>query len=187
MDEILNYISLNGYSVANYSICYQLKDEEYASIPTLLTSKQQVSAKRFHQFNQQNNLVFVDMLFPNILADIALEVYLGNATTFAEYLYLPKTYTIINEKQDARFLNIRIRKFIEYILFSDIQVNKLSSGELNYDHYFSFSDETSILFYSNLNTSDLIELCFERMKLTIDYSTSSIHSNEFVINLQIKL
>jgi hypothetical protein len=187
MDEVLKYISLNGYTVANYSICYQLKDDNNASIPTLLTSKQQVSAKRFHQFNQQNNLVFVDMLFPNILADIALEVYFGRTTTFAEYMNLPKTYTIINEKQDARFLNIRIRKFIEYILFSDIQSNKLSSGELNYDRYFSFSDETSILFYSNLNTSDLIELCFERMKLTIDHTTSTIHNNEFVIDLQIAL
>ncbi|MFZ4582969.1 MAG: hypothetical protein ACOYM7_10000 [Paludibacter sp.] len=184
MNDNHNYITLNGTTVANYAILFQLKKDISVS---LLTSKQQISAKRFQLFNQQNNLIFVDMIFPNILADIALEVYFGNTSTFAAYMTLPKTYTIINEKQDTRILNIRIRKFIEFILFSDIQTDKLSSGELNYNQYFRFTDDSSILFYSNLNYTDLIELCFERMKLTIDHPTSTIINNEIVINLQISL
>lgn len=185
MDENRHYIVLNGQQIARYGICYQLRDTTQCADSIQFTSKSSVLVKRFEQFNQQNNLVFVDMLFPNILADIALEVYFQNASTFANYLQLPRSFQIINQKQDARFLNERIRKFIEYILFSDIHENKKSSGTINNDVKYRYDYGNECLFFTSLNASELIELGYEKIILTVETPPQQIGNHDFILYLNV--
>jgi hypothetical protein len=179
MADKQGYSELNGQTLATYTICYELKCEAESFAGLHLNSKQEVSPKRFELFHQQNNLIFVDMLFPNILADIALEVYMQKVNTLANYLLLPKTYQIVNEELDAKFLNEKIRKFVEYILYSDINQNKQSAGTLNYAQHYSYTNtKNEIWFFSELNKSELIELALSAMVISIDQENSLLNGSE---------
>jgi hypothetical protein len=179
MADKQGYSELNGQTLATYTICYELKCEAESFAGLHLNSKQEVSPKRFELFHQQNNLIFVDMLFPNILADIALEVYMQKVNTLANYLLLPKTYQIVNEELDAKFLNEKIRKFVEYILYSDINLNKQSAGALNYSQHYSYTNtKNECWFFSELNKTELIELALSTMVVSIDKENSLLNGSE---------
>ena len=179
MADKQGYTNLNGLTLADYTICYELKCDADSFAALHLNSKQEASPKRFEMFYQQNNLIFVDMLFPNILADIALEVYMQKVDTLAGYLSLPKTYQIINEELDARFLSEKIRKFVEYILYSDISQNKQSAGTLNYVQLYSYKNLINeSWFFSELNKNELIDLALSSMVVSIDNNNSHINGSE---------
>ncbi|MBP6610409.1 MAG: hypothetical protein KA206_04890 [Paludibacter sp.] len=71
-----NSIILNAKRLASYSLVYSVNYLDSIRQLSDLCSKEQVRVKQFESFYQQTNLVHIDMLFPNVLADMALDVFL---------------------------------------------------------------------------------------------------------------
>jgi len=181
-------VLLNGFHAASYSIIYRLDNRaEFGSNNSLL-SKNGVSANRFCSLDQQRNLIFEDMFFPNILADIALECYIGKVKSFADYIELPKSFCMCDVLSDAVYFNNKIRTFIKMLLFSNIQYEVLSSGTIYTDKMFQYKNESgNTAQFTSENSDDLLELMLTKMHFQIDKKSCWIENNEFCITLNINV
>lgn len=172
MENCNDYITLNTRRLASYSIVYT--SNYIASINQLsdFTDKDQVRATQFESFNQQNNLIFIDMLFPNVLADIVLEVYFKRVFTFDDYIQSVKSYQVYDSERDKSFFAAKILTFVHYLLYSDIGSIRYSNGELNYALHYLIEDRIAPLYFDSSNYLDLIQIALSTLLLRIDYDKS---------------
>lgn len=181
-------VLLNGFKVAGYPIIYRLDSRAVFGSNNSLLSKTGVSANRFCSLDQQRNLIFVDMLFPNILADIALECYLGKANSFADYIALPKSFCMCDVLSDMVYFNAKIRTFVKMLLFSNIQHEVLSSGTIYAEKEFLYTfDDGNTTRYTTENMEELLELMLVKMYFNIDPGSCWIENEEFCITLNISV
>jgi hypothetical protein len=188
MDDKQSYLPLNGRTVCSYSICYKINEDVQLDDSLLLSTKKDLIVRSFSSLNKQRNLIFVDMIFPNILADIVLEVFINNIHTLADYIILPKTYRIVDEKYDTLFFNDKLREFVKMLLFSDIQEEKLSSGTIYSDRTYTLIDAQGILqFYNIDNYPALVEIMLNKIQLIADKKNASMIDAELCIKLDMKV
>jgi len=186
MDVQISPISLNGFSIATYTICYKIKDGVHVNDCLFVNCKKEVSVRRFCSLNLQRNLIFVDMIFPNILADIALEAFLGKVKTLSDYISIPKSFRIVDELNDTIYFNEKIREFLKLLLFSDIQQEKLSAGTIYSDRIYSVTNNSEFSqIFSVQQSSDLVELMLPKFILKAEKSNACITNNELYIVLEI--
>jgi len=187
MDVQNSLLRLNGLNIATYTICYKINEGVELTDCLYLNCKKEVSARRFSSLDLQRNLIFVDMIFPNILADIALDAFLGNVHTFSDYISKPKRFTIADELNDTLFYNMKIREFVKLLLFSDIQQEKLSSGTIYSDITYILSDSNGVKqTYDYNQCADLVEMMMQRLKLQADKKNAWVSESELFIQLDIK-
>lgn len=187
MHDNFDSITLNDKVLASYNIVYKANFKDDILCLSDLVHKNQVRASEFESFYQQNNLIHVDMLFPNVLADIALEVYLGKVSNFNSYLIREKTFQIIDIESDKYFFKSRIERFVDFLLYSDISELKSSTGELHHNTVYKFDDGVSILYFNSLNYLDLIQVSLHILQLRIDLNKSyTTSSGEVILNLVIE-
>lgn len=187
MDVQNSPLPLNGMNIATYTICYKINEGVQLTDCIYLNCKKEVSARRFSSLDLQRNLIFVDMIFPNILADIALDAFLGNVHTFLDYISKPKSFSIADELNDTLFYNMKIREFVKLLLFSDIQQEKLSAGTIYGDISYSISDKKgSRSIYDYNQCVELVELLMERLQLQANKKNAWVSDSELFIQLDIK-
>lgn len=177
-------VELSNRQLATYEIVYALTANYNSNLSITEQTKNSFTAQRFEQFNLQNNLIFVDMLFPNILADICLEVLLGKASNVKQYLEAEKTYTIASKEEDVHFVTTKIEKFVQLLLFSDIQQNKPSSGGCNPDLHYKKVENGIAQYYSLQHSPELIQFAFTHLRISIQ--NFCIHLERAELQLTLK-
>jgi len=183
----LDYTRLNSKRIASYSIVYRSNYVDGVKHISDLISKDQVRACLFESFYQQNNLVFIDMLFPNVLADIALEVYFNKVFTFDDYIQLPKTYQLYDNERDIKFFKTKIPHFVDHLLYSDIAHDSFSNGTLNHDISYIIDDDVAPMRFNSSNYEDLVQIALSTMMLRIDLQRSyTTNLDEVVLHLVIE-
>lgn len=177
-----NSIILNAKRLASYSLVYSVNYLDSIRQLSDLCSKEQVRVKQFESFYQQTNLVHIDMLFPNVLADMALDVFFGKVFTFYDYIQQPKTYQLFDKERDINYFNVKIPQFIDYLLYSDIAKMDYSSGELTHDMDYTIQSGEIQLHFNAQNYTDLIQIAVSTLVLRIDLNKSYVTtSNELVL------
>lgn len=187
MDVKSSPLCLDGLTIATYTICYKINEGVQLTDCLFLNCKKELTVRQFCSLDMQRNLIFVDMIFPNVLADISLEAFLGNVHNFSEYISLPKSFKIVDDFNDAIYYNVKIREFIKLLLFSDIQVEKLSSGTIYSDKSYLVTDLAGNKQTFNCDeSSNLVELMLQKFQLIADKKNAWITDSELFIRLEIK-
>ena len=185
MKILRNNIDLAGSVLAGYSIVY--KTNLISSISTFddITDKSFLRPHSFEFFHQQNNLVFIDFRFPNILADLVLDVFFDCSNSIKQY---------IDSKLDAsveclKFDNLNIyslfEKFFYYLFFSDISSPHYSVGSINTQVIYKIDNGSSVNEFNYLTYDNQFELLLPQFNVRINFEKCYIYKDEVVLNLEV--
>jgi hypothetical protein len=184
----LNFIHLEPKMLGEYDIIYHINDCYSIKRLTEIQSKNQLLFQKYSSEIQQMNLIFVDSIFPILLADVALETFLKRISLFREYINFKKEFCIGNFRNDSTYLNYKFKSYINYFLFTNISARKVCNGEIPTDViYYSKNNLHEIIYYSIYERSKLMELLLDKIHLKINISKSTITKEKVSLNLQIRL
>jgi len=187
-ERIASFINLKGKIFAEYNIIYRINDKFSVSNLSQFKNKYQLLFQRFESKVQQLNLVMIDSLFPSILSDIALEVFLNNISSFNQYIDLKKTIKVIDadSKVEKEYFKYKFLTFIHQLLYSEIATDNVFNGKILTDRIYCLKNNNGeIEFYSFFEQNKLQQLLFEKMRIEINLDTSSISRKEVKLCLKI--
>lgn len=185
MKILRNNIDLAGSVLAGYSIVY--KTNLISSISTFedITDKSFLRPHSFEFFHQQNNLVFIDFRFPNILADLVLDVFFDCSNSIKQY---------IDSKLDAsveclKFDNLNIyslfEKFFYYLFFSDISSPYYSVGAINSQVIYKIDNGSTVNEFNYLTYDNQFELLLPQFVARINFEKCYIYKDEVILNFEV--
>ncbi len=187
-ENIKVFTTLNNKQFAEYNIVYHINDCFSVNDLTKFSLKHQLLFIKYSNKFQQTNLLYIDSIFPIILADIALDVFINNTGSFVEYLQSKNSFYMFKIDVDETFLKHKFLTFIHYLLYSDVYKKSISRGEIDSKKIYAFKNETgNIDYYSILERHHLQHFLLERLKLSIDIKASTISKKEVNLCLKIQL
>lgn len=177
-----NFIHLKGKVFAEYKIIYRINDGYAIKELNRFSSKYQLLFQKFSSKIQQTNLMFVDSIFPLHLADVALETFLHGVSSFREYAFMEKKFTVIDTKTDIKYFRNKFYDFILHLLFSNISAEDFFKEEMQRDNVYYLKNETNAInYYSFYEQRELQSLLFDKMQLQINLSNSFIREQEVTL------
>ena len=182
----IDFINLKGKVFAEYKIIYHINDCYSIKKLSQFSSKHQLLFQKFESKSQQGNLFLVDSIFPNILSDVALEVFLNNVSTFNEYTEAKKQIWVIHVRSDKDYLKYKFVTFIQYLLYTHIATKKTYNGRDQTERNYCLKNQSGeIEFYPVLVLHELRTMLLDKMKLQIDLKNSSIGKEKVKLCLKI--
>ena len=182
------FIQLKGVTLATYTIVYRINDCYVFTDLSHIHSKFQLLFQRFENLHQQRNLMLVDSVFPVLMADIALEVLLGNVCTLQEYICSKKTLKMVSNGYEELFLPYKFHDFIELLVYSDIASKHSSKVERDFHRIYcckSTADELEYFtLFERLKLSDYL---MREMRLEIDWKKSGIKGHKARLCLRLRV
>lgn len=184
----LDFIHLKGKVFGEYNIIYRINDSYNIKDLDRVTSKHQLLFQKFENKIQQMNLILVDSVFSNILADLALEVLLGKISSFNEYVDLRKDSIMISREWDRKFYKYKLQTFIHYLAFSNISEPQVCKGEIYRDRvYYGKGSSNEIEYYPIYCLHKIQKMLLKQMKVKINWKKSHVLGQEANICLEINL
>ena len=182
----IDFINLKGKPFAECKIIYHINDCYSIKQLSEFRCKNQLLFQKFNSKTQQLNLSLVDSIFPNILSDVALDVFLNKVSTFNEYIRAEKTILVISPERDKEYFKYKFFTFINYLLYRDIASNKIYKGKIHDIRNYCLKNKGGeIEFYSIYDQNELQLMLLDKMKLQIDLKSSSIGKEEVTLYLKI--
>lgn len=180
------FIKLKGRTFAKYKIIYHINDCFHIDDLSRFSIKHQLLFQKFESREQQINLMYVDSIFPIILADLALDVFLQKVYSFHDYLSSEKSIFVSFVGSSNLYFRHKIVSFIKLLAYSDISEEKYSKGKIDSEKIFCIKDELgSTNFYTIYDQHKLVDLLVDKMKLEIDLKSSFISKTEVSLYLKI--
>lgn len=180
------FTTLSGKTFATYCFVYRINDSYSVSELSKFHSKHQLLFQKIEERNHQLNLMFVDSVFTNILADVTLEVFLKGISSFNQYSSSKRKIKLVDEKDESQYFKYKFYNFIHMLLYSDIASNTVFNGREFADRVYclrnSFGD---IDYYSIYEQTTLQQKLLDELFLEIDDKKSSISSQEVKLVLRI--
>ncbi len=185
MKILRNNIDLAGSVLAGYSIVY--KTNLISSISTFedITDKSFLRPHSFEFFHQQNNLVFIDFRFPNILADLALDVYFDCRNSIKQYIDIKLPSSNGSSKFDNLNIHSLFEKFFYYLFFSDISSLHYSVGAINTQVIYKIDNGSSVNEFNYLTYDNQFELLLPQFIARINFEKCYIFNDEVILNLEV--
>ncbi|MES2617309.1 MAG: HpaII family restriction endonuclease [Bacteroidota bacterium] len=181
------FIHLKNQLFGSYNFIFKINDSYSINEISKLKSKHQFLFQKIENKNQQLNLIYVDSVFANILADLTLEVLLKKVHSFQGYIDSKFKIKLVEPEDEIRYFTYKFSDFIHLLLYSDIAANKIYTDEIYTDRVFCLKENNQdIEFFSIYEQQELKNRLLNEMKLEIDFSLSSISENEANICLKIK-
>ena len=183
------YIELRNRDLASYTIVYKINEGCSVSAPGGIKAGYQVRFLRYENDTLQQNLMLVHSAFDCLLAEIALEVYIGHANTFEDFLNFKLQFMPIKEINHVLYIGDFIQDFIELLVYSDIAENKLATGTRDFTKLLGVSSvhNNQPVFY---NLYDRLKL-YARLRKEILLETDKKHvlltGRELKIELRIRV
>lgn len=181
-----NFIHLREKIFAEYNFVYHINDGY--SIKELLkfNSKGQLLFQKINSKVKQMNLILVESIFPILLADIALEVFINKISSFSQYVTSRKRIAINDFEYDSDLLKYKLKYFIYFLLFSNIATEQICEGNIEPDNiYYLKNKRKEIQYYSFYERKELQDMLFQEITLKIDMDKSSIANKEANICLKV--
>ncbi len=171
---------------AEYNFIYHINDGYSIKELSRFSSKHQLLFKKISSNIMQMNLMIVDSVFPLILADITLDVFLNNISSFNQY-YISEKQLVVNEIHPYNeYIKYKLDGFIHHLLYSNISSTEVCKGDIDASKiYYLKSSQGEIKYYSIYEQKELKELMFEKMRLKINLEKSFIKNREANIFLQL--
>ncbi len=180
------FINLNNLTFAEYVIVYRINDIFSINELSKFTNKHQLLFQRFESKNQQMNLMFVDSIFANIMADVTLDVFLNETTSFSKYLGSQSKIKLVARKDEDRFFKYKFLNFIHMLLYSDIATNLSSQVKEISNKVYCLKNEIGELEYFSIYEQSILQnKLLDEMKLKINLDSSYISNQEVKLCLSL--
>ena len=181
-----NFTHLKAKLFAEYTFIYHINDGYSIKSLSSFYDKHQLLFQKISSKNKQMNLMLIDSIFPVLLADVVLDVFLKNVKTLSEYSRLKKTIQVNNLTFDEKYLEYKFKYFIHRLLQSNLATEEVYKGIIEGDKiYYLRNSKKEIKFYTVFEQNELIDLLFKKMTLEIDFKNSSLSDDEANLNLKI--
>lgn len=181
----IEFIHLKGRIFAEYNIIYRVNDCYNIKNLDRVTGKHQLHFQKFQSKIQQLNLIIVDSIFSNILADFTSEVLLKKVSSINEYVNLKKDSIMISREWDRKFYRYKFQTFVHYLTLSNIHTKEVCKGEIYTDRVYYKKSNEGIDYYPIYCLHKFQEVLLEQMKLKVNYSKSYIFNQEANVCLEI--
>ena len=179
-------ITLNKRIFAEYSFVYRINDAYSLNEISKFHGKHQLLFQKLESKNQQLNLMFVDSVFPNILGDVVLEVFLNKINSFNQYLFLKTKIKLVDEKDEGRYFKYKFFNFINLLLYSNIATKDAFNGKDFSDRVYYLKNRFGELEYFSIYEQTNLQLkLLDELNLEIDFDSSSISNQEAKLCLKI--
>lgn len=179
-EDKIEFVQLKGQIFAEYKIIY-LANEDCNVMD--LSSLQFL---RFENKHQQSNLLFVDKVFPAILAEIALEAFAGRVHSFAESISSKESLETADNEYDLLYFANKINQFLELIAYSDIASKHRSFGITNFNRIYcmrhSSNESEHYTLYSRLKLYEYL-----KREMSLEATLEKKAENGFEATLCLKL
>jgi hypothetical protein len=186
IEQQMIFTHLKGKVFAEYNIIYHINDGYSIKELNQFSTKHQLLFQKFSSKVQQMNLMFVDSIFPIHLADVALETFLNEVSSFKEYTFLQKDFVVIDIKRDINYFTRKFYDFILHLLFSNIASDTVFREEIQRDNVYCLKDESGELrYYSIYEQRELQDLLFDKMRLEINLKDSFIRKQNLTLSFRI--
>lgn len=181
-----SFVHLKKMELAEYGIVYRINDCYDVTELSDFRLKHQLLFQHFVNIQQQRNLMYVDSVFPLILADLGLDVFLKKIKSFEAYVPAQKQFSAPDLLDAGLYYNYKLRDFIEFLLYSDIAQTQKCTGIRNYDKIFGAAGtEDELEFYTLYERLKLYDYLMANMHLEIDLQKSGMTENEVTLYLKI--
>lgn len=181
----IEFIHLKGKIFAEYNIIYRVNDCYNIKNLDRVTGKHQLLFQKFENKIQQFNLIIVDSVFSNIIADFTLEILLTEISSFNEYINLRKDSIMVSREWDRKFYRYKFNTFIHYLTFSNIHTKEVCKGEIYQDIvYCKKGRDRRIDYYPIYCLSEIQKMFLQQMKIQINHSKSYIINQEANVCLE---
>ncbi len=182
------FIPLNNKVFAEYSLVYRINDAYTIKDFAGLINKHQLLFQKFENKQQQLNLMFVDSVFVNILADVAVGVLLKKVNSFASYMSWKDKSRPFDMLDEGNYFAYKFSDFIHLMLYGDIASTQPYKQELHTDSVFCFRNTTGELEYFSIYEQQALQKrLLQKMKLEVDYDRSSINRQEVKVWLRMMM
>jgi hypothetical protein len=186
MENKENLIHLKNIALAEYKIVYYCNEVYSINELSSFRSKHQLLFQKIQNRTQLLNLVLVDGLFPNILADLALEVFINKVSTLNEYIIKGKSIIIIDYNIDTSYFLYKFKYFINLLLFSNIaSKNPFRDSIVTNRIYYIKNKKKRIEFYSISQQKELEDVMLKKIKVNIDINKSKLTEKNLSLYLKI--
>lgn len=180
-----DFIALNNKLVAEYFLIFRINDSYSINEISKFKNKHQLLFQKVEDKSQQLNLMFVDSVFVNILADLALEVLLKNISSIQEYILSKEKIKLVEDLNEVNYFRYKFSDFIHLVLFGDISSAKQFKHELFTDRVFCLKNISGELeYFSIYEQKELQAKLLNESKVEIDYNVSSISNQEVKLCLR---
>ena len=183
-----NFIKLKNLTFASYKIKYRIND--CCSVKGIddLRAKYQLGFVGFENRFKQQNLCLVDEKFPELLADIALEVMTGRVKSFWDFIVRNKPFISLTAEHQAIYEGDMIQDFIELLVYSDIASPKISRGERDFTKIYKYKNTSSEYeFFSLFERLKMYDYLKRNILLEIDKRKSVLKGRFFIMYFKISV
>lgn len=181
------FINLANKVFAEYILIYRINDGYNVTSLERFHSKHQLLFQKIESRKQQLNLMFVDSIFTNILADLVLEVFLNNARSFNDYIKSKYKIRLVEEKEEDHYFKYKFSDFIYMLLYCDIASEQFNSEKEHTDRVYCLKNKLGELeYYSIYERSALQSKLLQELTLEIDFNSSSLTNQEAKLSFIIK-
>jgi hypothetical protein len=180
-------IPLKNKLLAEYRIVYHINEGYAIKRLVAFSGRYQLLFTRYQSKVQHKNLMQVDSIFPNLLADVALDVLLYKVNSFSEYIQREKSIIVISPKIDKSYFRHIFKSFIHCLLFSEIASAKNKyTGVLNKGKLYCLEHNKEKIFFDFLlQPKGLKELLLEKIKLQVNTRASAFVKGDVVLCLEV--
>jgi hypothetical protein len=185
IERIPTFVTLNNKLLAEYFLVFRINESNSIQDFSKITNKYQLIFQNFKDEYQQQNLMYIDSLFVNIIADLSLEVLINKISSIQEYILSKKRIKLVEASNETNYFNYKFSEFIHLLLFGDISISKSFTQELNTNRVFCIKNDFGELeYYSIYEQKELQEKLIKELKIEIDYNLSGILNNELSLCLK---
>jgi hypothetical protein len=179
-----NFIHLKDITFAEYNFVYRINDGYSVKHLSKFNDKHQLLFQKVSGKAKQMNLMIVDSIFPILLADVVLDTFLNNVSSFSQYS-TSKNKIVINDTEFNReYLEYKFKYFIHYLLFSNIASDEACKGNIETDKiYYQKGQSRKLQYFSIFEQKELQDLMFQKLTLKINPDKSFITKDEASICL----
>jgi hypothetical protein len=132
----IKFIHLRKLTLGEYNFVFHINDGYGINDLSKFGSKHQFLFVRLNNKNQQMNLMLVDSIFPILLADIVLEVFLNKGKTLKDCMKNAKIDLGLSIPVDERYLKYKFKVFLELSLYSTISSKDVCKGDIDTSRVF---------------------------------------------------
>jgi hypothetical protein len=182
----IEFINLKNHVLAEYKLiyrindCYKIKDVEFFNDKHQLLF-QKIDSKILHL-----NLIYCDSIFPNILSDIALEVFINKINCIEDYINSKTKANITTHIRPKLYLLLKFYSFVYLLLYSDINQKKTSQGFINTSKVYCYKNKKqNITFYEYTMNPKLREFLKDKIKFEINFEKTRLERRKLKLNLKI--
>jgi hypothetical protein len=182
------FITLGNRYFAEYVFIFRINDAYSINELSKFHGKHQLLFQKLEKKNQQLNLMFVDSVFSNILADVTLEVFLNGINSFNQYSSSKNKIKLVDEKDERQYFKYKFYNFIHMLLYSSIASNSIFNGEIFSDRIYCLKNKFGKIEYFSIYEQANLQLkLLDELNLKIDFESSSVSNQEVKLCLNIFL